>query len=115
MAPEHRTVLATAPLVGLYVAPASAGQVDCANAATPSKRTRTGRGKSLHLAWRRAGKLAYAGSVELGIDDATALDMRKAPDPLARTRLPLPAPIKLAFLNAGQGRQAAVPEVQRVA
>jgi bifunctional non-homologous end joining protein LigD len=48
----------------------------------------------LHLAWRRAGKLAYAGSVELGIDDATALELRKALDPLASSRSPLPAPVK---------------------
>jgi bifunctional non-homologous end joining protein LigD len=48
----------------------------------------------LHLAWRRAGQLAYAGSVENGIDDATARELRKALDPLVRSRSPLPAPVK---------------------
>ena len=48
----------------------------------------------LHLAWRRGGKLLYAGSVENGIDDATARDLRKTLDPLVRSRSPLPAPVK---------------------
>lgn len=55
--------------------------------------------KGLHLAWRRGGKLVYAGSVELGIDDGTARGLRSTLDPLVRTRSPLAAPVKGAKPN----------------
>jgi len=48
----------------------------------------------LHLAWQRAGKLVYAGNVELGIDDATALELRKVLDPLRQSGSPLAAPVR---------------------
>lgn len=81
----------------------------------------------LHLAWRRAGKLAYAGSVEIGIDVATALELRKALDPLARSRSPLPAPVKVkprwvqpevlvevAFPNASDAGRLRHPKFKRL-
>jgi bifunctional non-homologous end joining protein LigD len=82
----------------------------------------------LHLAWRRAGKFAYAGSVELGIDDATALELRKALDPLTQSRSPLGAPVKgvkpkwvrpevlveVAFPNVGEAGRLRHPKLRGI-
>jgi ATP-dependent DNA ligase len=40
------------------------------------------------------GRSAYVDSVELGIDDATALELRRVLDPMVQPRSPLSAPVK---------------------
>lgn len=53
-----------------------------------------GRVHSLHLAWQKAAGLVYAGSVEIGIDDATARELHELLAPLRQPRSPLPGPVK---------------------
>ena len=54
---------------------------------------KTGRVHSLHLAWAGVG-LVYAGSVEIGIDDATARELHERLVLLRQPRPPLAAAVK---------------------
>lgn len=47
-----------------------------------------------HLAWPKGAGLVYAGSVEIGIDDATVREPFGLLEPLRRPRSPLSAPVK---------------------
>jgi bifunctional non-homologous end joining protein LigD len=55
---------------------------------------KAGRVHSLHVAWRKAAGLVYAGSVEIGIDDAIARELHDSLTPLRQARSPLPPPVK---------------------